>query len=96
MFIGSSDSPASVLSKISQHQQFVEAEGRYRKCCPRCNQTSSFGRHDVRSGGLRVLVECATAAAGQAVRVVRIVLARWRCNHCRRVFTDYPDFRTPL
>jgi hypothetical protein len=30
------------------------------------------------------------------VLCVTIWLARWRCWNCRHVFTDYPDFRTPL
>jgi hypothetical protein len=30
------------------------------------------------------------------VVALKLLLARWRCRHCRCVFTDYPDFRTPL
>lgn len=29
------------------------------------------------------------------VKVLVIVIARWRCSHCRYVFTDYPPFVFP-
>ena len=36
------------------------------------------------------------AYVNQTVLCLGVWLARWRCRHCGWVFTDYPDFRTPL
>ena len=54
----------------------------------RC-QGTKFKRHELRRRQLRVIVE-------DVVQVMRIVIARWRCQECRYVFTDFPDFRTSL
>ena len=32
---------------------------------------------------------------GSYVCKVAALLARWRCPHCRRTFTDYPPFACP-
>ena len=48
-----------------------------------------FRPHELRRRGLRLIAE-------HTVLCVTIWLARWRCRECRYVFTDYPDFRTPL
>ena len=49
-----------------------------------------FSPHDTRPRNLRVVV------AATSVVCLTVWLARWRCRNCRYVFTDYPDFRTPL
>ena len=48
-----------------------------------------FSPHDLRKRGLRVIVK-------DMVVVLTVWMARWRCRRCRYVFTDYPDFRTPV
>lgn len=35
-------------------------------------------------------------AVDHSVLCVTVWLARWRCRRCHYVFTDYPDFRTPV
>jgi hypothetical protein len=61
----------------------------YRKSCARCDAEGQFRPHDVRSRGLRLI-------ASHRVLCMTVWLARWRCWKCEYVFTDYPDFRTPL
>lgn len=61
----------------------------YRKFCSRCGQQGPFAPHELRRRGLRLVAE-------HMVLGMTIWLARWRCRRCRLVFTDYPDFRTPL
>ena len=61
----------------------------YGKTCARCLEPGPFAPHDLRRRGLRLIVE-------HSVLCVTVWLARWRCRKCRYVFTDYPDFRTPL
>ena len=68
---------------------------RYRKSCARCPNLERFAPHDVRRRGLRLLVEHAVLGAS-CVICMAVWLARWRCCKCGHVFTDYPDFRTPL
>ena len=61
----------------------------YRKLCGRCGHRGAFKPHELRRRGLRLIVE-------HTVLCLTVWLARWRCWKCRYVFTDYPDFRTPL
>jgi hypothetical protein len=61
-------------------------------CC-HCGQdvTSNqiaFAFHGTRARRFLVLV-------GSYVCKVAALLARWRCPHCRRTFTDYPPFACP-
>jgi hypothetical protein len=83
----------TAVSEIEQHNRAVGRRGAdrvcYRKSCARCDAEDRFAPHDVRRRGLRVIV-------GQTVLCLTVWLARWRCRNCRYVFTDYPDFRTPL
>jgi len=84
--------PATV-SEVEEHNRVVRQRSSvrvcYRKSCARCDAGERFGPHDVRSRGLRLIV-------GHSVLCLTVWLARWRCRNCRYVFTDYPDFRTPL
>jgi len=61
----------------------------YRTSCARCGKLAPFAPHQLRPRGLRLIVD-------HTVLCVTVWLARWRCRHCRHVFTDYPDFRTPV
>jgi hypothetical protein len=61
----------------------------YGKVCVRCEKPGAFAPYDLRRRGLRLIVD-------YTVLCVIVWLARWRCDNCRYVFTDYPDFRTPL
>ena len=58
------------------------------RICARC-QATDFKRHELRPRQLRVIVD-------EIIQILKIVVARWRCQSCRYLFTDYPDFRTPL
>ncbi len=61
----------------------------YRKTCARCDASGRFAPHELRRRGLRLVVD-------HSVLCMIVWLARWRCRQCRYVFTDYPDFRTPV
>lgn len=80
-------------ARVRQHNESVKRSGADRACyvelCARCQTRGRFGSHDVRRRGLRIVLE-------HAVLIVTVWLARWRCRKCRYVFTDYPDFRTPV
>ncbi len=86
-------SVSPTVSKVEQHNQEVRQRGSarvcYREFCARCLKPAPFSPHDLRDRGLRVIVN-------DMVMVLTVWLARWRCRRCRYVFTDYPDFRTPL
>ena len=83
----------TTVSEVEKHNQAVGRPGadrkRYRGICGRCGHGDDFAPHDVRRRGLRLLI-------GNTVLCMTVWLARWRCRKCRRVWTDYPDFRTPL
>ena len=89
----------TTVSEIEKHNRAVCRAGavraRYRKSCARCRNRDRFAPHDVRPRGLRLLVEHAVLHAACIV-CLKVWLARWRCCQCGCVFTDYPDFRTPL
>jgi hypothetical protein len=91
MSIGAIPFEAEVL--VRKHNESVQRVGSDRRCygelCARCQSRGGFRPHDVRRRGLRIVLE-------HAVLVVTVWLARWRCRECRYVFTDYPDFRTPV
>ena len=80
-------------AQVLQHNAVVVRSGADRTCyvelCARCKASKRFAPHDVRRRGLRIVLE-------NAVLCLTIWLARWRCRNCRHVFTDYPDFRTPV
>lgn len=78
-----------VLERIAQSQKEVLAGHCSRESCARCSARGPFARHELRRRKLRVIVDT-------VVQVLSIVIARYRCGNCRYVFTDYPDFRTPL
>ena len=57
--------------------------------CPRCAaDPSEFNRHELRKRQFYVIVE-------QFVKIVFGLLIRWKCPHCKKTFTDYPDFAVP-
>lgn len=83
----------NLAEKIQEHNAAVRQNFRnrvrYRNSCAVCTESDCWAPHELRSRQLRYIV-------GTAVMCVRIVLARWRCSHCGRTFTDYPDFRTAV
>lgn len=83
----------TAVREVEEHNRAVRRRGSgrvcYRKSCAHCDAEERFRPHDVRSRGLRLIV-------GHSVLCMTVWLARWRCRKCWCVFTDYPDFRTPL
>jgi len=83
----------TTASEVEDHNRAVRRRGadrkRYQRVCARCNESERFAPHDLRRRGLLLIVD-------HSVLCVTVWLARWRCCHCRYVFTDYPDFRTPV
>jgi hypothetical protein len=79
--------------EVEEHNRAVRRRGSdrvcYRKSCARCDAEGQLQPHDVRPRGLRLIVS-------HRVLCMTVWLARWRCRKCCHVFTDYPDFRTPL
>ncbi len=79
--------------EVEEHNQAVMRRGAERRCslerCARCGSEKPFAPHDLRRRGLRLVVN-------HVVLCMNVWLARWRCRKCRHVFTDYPDFRTPV
>jgi len=61
----------------------------YQTSCRRCYREGPFKPHELRRRGLRLIVN-------HTVVCTIVWLARWRCGTCHCVFTDYPDFRTPV
>jgi len=89
----------TTVSEVEKHNRAVRPAGavraRYRNFCTRCRNRDRFAPHDVRPRGLRLLVEHDVLHAACIV-CLKVWLARWRRRECGLVFTDYPDFRTPL
>lgn len=83
----------TTVREVEDHNRAVCRRGSVRACCrkscARCNAIGRFQPHDVRPRGLRLV-------DGYTVLCVTVWLARWRCCDCGHVFTDYPDFRTPV
>ena len=83
----------TTASEVEAHNHAVRQQGAdrtcYRKVCARCDADGRFAAHDLRRRGLRLIVD-------HSVLCVTVWLARWRCRKCRYIFTDYPDFRTPV
>lgn len=83
----------SWTERIQRHNEAVRRNSRdrirYRNRCAACKESAGFAPHELRSRGLRYIVD-------NTVICTRIVLARWRCIACGVTFTDYPDFRTAL
>lgn len=79
-----------LATKIKQHDAAVRRNSRdrvcYRTVCAACGKNAPFAPHELRTRSLRYIV-------ANEVVCVTIRLARWRCRHCGRTFTDYPDFR---
>ena len=82
------DSLSPVLVAMDRHQRAISKGARYRQRCNRCEATG-FTRHELRRRSLRVIVEL-------TVQIHSIIVIRWKCSQCGHVFTDLPDFRTPL
>ena len=93
VLIGQAASSTPIEVQLEEHNRQVCRPGRRRRCyrefCARCDAVAWFSPHDVRPRGLRIIV-------GRCVLCRTVWLARWRCRTCRLVFTDYPDFRTPV
>jgi hypothetical protein len=89
----------TTVSEVEKHNRAVCQKGavraRCRTSCQRCPNRKDFAPHDVRRRGLRLVVED-TVLGAPCVQRVTVWLARWRCCKCRYLFTDYPDFRTPV
>ncbi len=87
------DLTKSDAEAVRRHNQKVQRAAADRACyaklCARCKAKDDFASHDVRGRKLRIVL-------ANAVLITTVWLARWRCRMCRYVFTDYPDFRTPL
>ena len=87
------DLAKSDAEAVRRHNQKVQKAAADRACyaklCARCKAKDDFAAHDVRRRKLRIVL-------ANAVLITTVWLARWRCRKCRYVFTDYPDFRTPL
>jgi hypothetical protein len=79
----------SILDAIAKHQEAIFQNVRYRKRCLRCDATEGFKKHELRRRKIRVILSL-------TVQVLSIVLVRWKCLRCGLVFTDWPDFRTPV
>ena len=79
-----------LANEIKQHNAAVRRNSRdrvcYRTVCAACGKNAPFAAHELRTRNLRYIV------ANDVICVV-IWLARWRCGHCGRRFTDFPDFR---
>ena len=83
----------TTVDEVDAHNRIVRQPSAdracYRKVCARCDAKGKFAPHELRRRGLRLVVE-------HSVLCMIVWLARWRCRQCRYVFTDYPDFRTPV
>ena len=83
----------TTVSEVEKHNRAVLQRSSvrvcYRESCARCDAPGRFAPHELRRRGLRLIVD-------HTVLCVTVWMARWRCQNCRYVFTDYPDFRTPL
>ena len=79
--------------EINKHNDAVRRNSRdrirYRTVCTGCTESELLAPHELRRRQLRYVV-------GNHVILAQLWLARWRCCHCGRRFTDSPDFRTPL
>jgi hypothetical protein len=89
--IDHSSSPA--VKEVEHHNQAVRQASAVRACyrefCARCKNPGRFAPHELRRRGLRLVVN-------HTVLCLTMWLARWKCRHCRYIFTDYPDFRYSL
>ena len=96
LVIGQSAPTSPIELQVDKHNRGVRQRGKLRRCyrdsCARCDTVAPFSPHDVRSRGLRVVVDHPV----RSVLCLTVWLARWECPNCGLVFTDYPDFRTPL
>ena len=83
----------TAVREVEEHNRLVRERSStrvcYRDCCARCEAPKPFAPHEVRRRSLRLIVD-------HSVLCLHVWLTRWRCRKCRYVFTDYPDFRTPL
>ena len=83
----------TTVDEVQKHNRAVRRRSAdracYRNVCARCDSDREFAPHELRRRGLRLIVD-------HSVLCLTVWLARWRCRDCRYVFTDYPDFRTPL
>ena len=93
--IGSGATPAEVKEQIADHEALINSGKCSKSACPACQSTAGFARKDIRRRKLRFF-DVHQITAQLVVAVVSIRLARFRCLACEYVFSDYPDFRTPV
>lgn len=86
------DSDTANVARIQEYAKAVDA-GDIRcpvTVCPHCRRkVDHFGCHQRRNRGFRALVR-------RFVRAVASRAVRWRCPHCGKTFTTYPDFALPF
>ena len=83
--------PIPVEISIQQHLDDI-ISGKIPKpkeCCPRCfSNPGTFKLHECRKRAFRCI-------AGNFVKVLITLLARWKCSECGKTFTFYPSFAVP-
>ena len=93
--IGSVAGLLEVKSRIQSYEAQVDAAKCSKSACPACQNVAGFARKCTRRRKLRYFDQHPTTA--QRIVVTAIIrLVRWKCIGCGYIFTDYPDFRTPL
>ena len=78
----------SLEQEIKSHSQRIEnGQARcYQTVCTNCSTEGAFRLVDHRPRTFRLVVE-------GAVKILSSRILRWRCQECKRRFTDYPPFR---
>jgi hypothetical protein len=83
--------PIPVEISIQQHLDDI-ISGKIpepKECCPRCfSNPGTFKLHECRKRAFRYI-------AGNFVKVLITLLARWKCLECGKTFTIYPPFAAP-
>jgi len=80
-----------MLKSIQQHlDDIISGEiPEPKECCPRCfSKPGTFKLHECRKRAFRYI-------AGNFVKVLITLLARWKCLDCGKTFTIYPPFAAP-
>ena len=83
--------PIPVERSIQQHtDEIISGQiPKPKECCPRCfSKPETFKLHECRKRAFRCI-------AGNFVKVLITLLARWKCTECGKTFTFYPPFAAP-
>ena len=83
--------PIPVEISIQQHlDDIISGEiPEPKECCPRCfSKPGTFKLHECRKRAFRYI-------AGNFVKILITLLARWKCLECGKTFTIYPPFAAP-